>query len=169
MDISFFKKDLENGRVFIMLVGPPCSGKSEVAGFLNEEGDFVIVRPDDIRHELLIQKGADPSSSEVFKIIYEKLVSLLDDGYNIIYDATNCRSNYRIKIMNVIEGHADISICLVSMVGLLDCLKKNESVGGDVPSDVIERMYFTVHKYPPNIYEGYDAIFAFGKDDFLND
>ena len=160
-DIDIYSTRIEEGGVFIMLVGPPCSGKSQVVDQLNEYGDFAVIRPDDIRQDLVDTTSEDPSSNEVFKIVYTKMVDYLSEKKNVVYDATNCRTNYREKIMRIIHDYVNFAICLVSTKGLLDCLKENERNGSEVPSDVIERMYFTLHKYPPNIYEGYDAIFSF--------
>ena len=160
-DIDIYSTIIEEGGVFIMLVGPPCSGKSQVVDQLSEYRDFVVIRPDDIRQELANTNGEDPSSNEVFKIVYTRMVDYLSEKKNVIYDATNCRTNYRVKIMRIIHDYVNFAICFVSTKGLLDCLKENENNGSEVPPDVIERMYFTLHKYPPDIYEGYDAIFSF--------
>lgn len=154
---------LEKGKNFFMLVGPPGSGKSTMAKQLqdSEDANTIIVCPDDIREELSGDATDQSRNVEVFEKVYERLVMHLDSGFNVIYDATNCRSNYRFKILNTIKPHANKIVCLMSTTSIVECINRNSQRDRFVPERVIENMYFTLKKHPPTLFEGYDMIVAF--------
>ena len=164
MSIATYLPDdqIKLGSNFIILVGPPGSGKSSFAKEIADtDASWVIVSPDVIREEVNKDASDQSNSIEVFRIVYENLERYLDDGYNVIYDATNCRSIYRIKILNAIKKYANKIVCLVSSASMSDCLAQNNKRSRVVPEDVIERMYFTLKKHPPTLNEGYDIIARF--------
>lgn len=154
------QKDDEYGANLIILVGPPGSGKSVYANkFVNETNtEWIIISPDIIRGELTGDESDQSQNVRVFNRVYSDLVESLDQGFNVIYDATNCRSIHRHKILSAVKGHTNKVICIVFATAMSDCLANNKSRDRVVPEDVIERMYFTLKKHPPTIFEGYDAI-----------
>lgn len=159
MDLSFIKSyDLEHGGIFIIMVGPPGSGKTTVAKQLASEYDFVRVSPDEIRKELTGDTTDQTRNNEVFGVVYSELEELLESGKNVVYDATNCRGAYRYKILDVTRDLAYKIICICATTSIGECLDRNKERDRHVPEDVIERMYFTLKKHPPVIFEGYDMI-----------
>lgn len=146
-----------------MLIGPPGSGKSTLAKRIRtEQMNFEIVCPDDIREELTGDATNQDHNVEVFTKVYSRLSTYLNEGYNVIYDATNCRSTYRHKIIDVARKancKKVICICMTTPIG--DCLKRNHNRDRVVPEKVIENMYFSLRKHPPTIFEGYDMIVRF--------
>lgn len=163
MNLSFINTlDLMRGGNLIIMVGPPGSGKSTIADDICKKfKNFVIVSPDKIREEMTGDTSDQTQNDVVFGRVYGLLTSYLEDGYNVIYDATNCRSTYRYKIIDVCKSYAYKIICLMSTTPISECIKRNNSRNRHVPEDVIEKMYFNLRKHPPIIFEGYDLIVRF--------
>lgn len=143
-----------------MLVGPPGSGKSTLAEQIRtEQMNFEIVCPDDIRKELTGDASDQDHNTEVFTKVYGRISMCLNEGSNVIYDATNCRSTYRYKIIDVARKAGCkkiICICMTAPIG--ECLEWNRNRDRVVPEKVIENMYFALRKHPPTIFEGFDAV-----------
>ena len=161
MNLGLYKQEIFDGGILVMLVGPPGAGKSTIAeNIKNEYMNFEIVCPDKVRKEVTGDANDQSRNVEVFGKVYNKLIELLADGSNVIYDATNCRSTYRHKILDVCKDSFKKVICIVVTTPIGDCLERNRTrYEKTVPEDVIENMYFTLKKHPPTIFEGYDAIF----------
>lgn len=154
----FSQQDLNSGGILLMLVGPPGSGKSTFANELKQAENWVVISPDDIRDELIDGEYDKTHNVMIFSRVYSELVENLDKGFNVVYDATNCRNVYRHKILDVVSGHTNKIVCVVFTTSISDCLRHNAQRDRNVPENVIERMYFTLKKHPPTIFEGYDAI-----------
>lgn len=163
MDLSFLKiLDLEHGGNLIIMVGPPGAGKTTIAEEIVDKFDnFVIVSPDRIREEITGDMNNQSQNEVVFSRVYGQLSAYLEDGRNVVYDATNCRSAYRYKIIDACKTSAYKIICLVSTTPIAKCIKRNDERNRIIPEDVIEKMYFNLKKHPPIIFEGYDLIARF--------
>ena len=163
MDFGFINMlDLIHGGNLIIMVGPPGAGKSTIAEQIcNDFDNFVIVSPDKIREEITGDMSDQSQNDIVFSKVYGQLIDYLEKGYNVIYDATNCRSTYRRKIIDVCKNYTYKIICLMSITPISDCIRRNDIRNRNVPEDVIERMYFNLRKHPPVIFEGYDLIARF--------
>lgn len=163
MDFAYLNDGYSaNGGTLIMLAGPPGSGKTTVAHKIVDTLDnYVIVSPDDIREDMFGSGYNQTQNDSVFNKVYSDLIKNLDAGYNVVYDATNCRSNYRTKIIDICRDHTYRMICLISSKSLSQCVKQNESRNNSVPEVMVESMYFTLRKHPPTIFEGFDLIGKF--------
>ncbi len=163
MDFSFINSlDLEHGGNLIIMVGPPGAGKTTIAKEIVDKFDnFVIVSPDKIREEITGDMTDQSQNELVFGRVYGQLSAYLEDGQNVVYDATNCRSTYRYKIIDVCKNYAYKIVCLMSTTPIAECIRRNSERHRTVPGDVIEKMYFNLRKHPPIIFEGYDLIARF--------
>ena len=163
MDLSFLNiLDLEHGGNLIIMVGPPGAGKTTIAEEIVDKFDnFVIVSPDRIREEITGDMNNQSQNEVVFSRVYGQLSAYLEDGRNVVYDATNCRSSYRYKIIDACKTYAYKIICLMSTTPITQCIRRNDERNRMIPEDVIEKMYFNLKKHPPIIFEGYDLIARF--------
>lgn len=163
MNFSFLKDEYTNaGGNLIIMCGPPACGKTTIALNLKEEiPNSIIISPDNIREELTGDMTNQSFNVEVFNTVYARIKDALKNGYNVIYDATNCRNTHRYKIIDTCREYTYRIICLMSVVPLETCFENNRKRNRVVPSEVIERMYFTLKKHPPTIFEGFDLIVRF--------
>ena len=161
MQFGLTNKELFDGGILIVLVGPPGSGKSTIAKSIKEQYmNFEIICPDDIRKEITGDPKDQTKNTEVFNKVYSRLSYFLNEGYNVVYDATNCRSPYRYRVLDACKNTAKKVICIMVTTPIRECLERNRTrCENHVPEDVIENMYFSLKKHPPTIFEGYDAIF----------
>jgi len=150
-------KTFPNGTL-IILCGPPGSGKSTYASHLQHCYYCPVVCPDDIRQELTGDASDQTHNTEVFDTVYKRLIYYLQCGYSVVYDATNCRPNYRTKILSVVKDLAKKVVCIIFTTPIAECIKRNAERDRKVPDSVIEKMYLGLRNHPPTIYEGYDVI-----------
>lgn len=158
-------KEIFEGGNLVMLVGPPGSGKSTLANKLKKTiMNFEIISPDDIREELVGDRSDQDHNTEVFSKVYSRMSHFLSNGYNVIYDATNCRSSYRAKILKVVGDTAKKKICIVMTTPISTCLEQNNERDCVVPENIVENMYFTLKKHSPSIFEGFDVVMRYNND-----
>lgn len=158
----FDKEELNQGSIFIMMCGAPGSGKTTAAKTLSESSDmWTIVATDAIREELFNDRYNQEDNKQVYSTAYNRIVTGLKNGDNIIYDATNCNKHYRKKILKFAIPYANKIICYASASSLRECLERNAKRDFVVPEEAIERMYISLRKYPPSLYEGFDMIARF--------
>lgn len=156
--------------IVYFMIGVPGSGKSTLAKTL----DGITVSSDEIRKEYfgsadpgkctgLLDKWVDqyPNAKNmsvngfVFKIMKERTNSLLQKGYNVVYDATNTTVPHRKETVQELRDKATVIACYMD-TPLDVCLQRNRVRERVVPDDVLYRMarYLKV----PSKEEGFDEI-----------
>jgi predicted kinase len=115
-----------------MLCGLPASGKSHYALDLqrimsNETNEkAVIVSSDNIRKELYGDENIQGNPEEVFKLVHERILSSLDNGLNVIYDATNLKRKYRLGILNKLPKFVKTE-CHIIWKPIYQCIKDDSN------------------------------------------
>lgn len=151
---------MKQKRLYLMC-GIPGSGKSTVAENHVKNNDNVIwVSRDKIRFSLL-KEGEDYFSheKEVLDLFFSSIQKYLDDGYDVIADATHLNSESRhntLAMLNLKDVELNV-ICLD--VPLKVAMKRNDKRTGlsRVPQSEVRRMYY--RKEAPTYAEGWEHIY----------
>ena len=141
---------------FIMLVGLPGSGKSSVAQKLSITENAVIHSSDTLREELFGDVNECNRNDELFNELHHRIKSDLQEGKNIIYDATNINYKKRKAFLDGLKKFDVHKQCVLVATPYEKCLSQNTSRERQVPEYVTKRMYMNI--YIPQYYEGWDSI-----------
>ena len=146
---------------FYMLCGLPASGKSHYALDLqrimsNETNEkAVIVSSDNIRKELYGDENIQGNPEEVFNLVHERILQSLNNGVNVIYDATNLKRKYRLEILNKFPKFIKTE-CHIVWKPIYQCIKDDSNRERSVGEKVINKM---VQGFEMPFYdEGFDII-----------
>ena len=149
---------------FVMLVGLPGCGKSTVANqFLSTHNEYVWLSSDRLREELWGDEEDQQNPGEVFNAMNNRAVAALNEGYSVIYDATNLNSKKRKAtlaeiIRRVNPAKSDFTAtCYVVTCSITECKQRQNLRSRKVPDEVIDRMARQFQT--PNYGEGWDKIF----------
>ena len=148
-----------------MLIGISGCGKSTMARKLNVmgEGKVGIVSSDDIREELYGDASVQNNPKKVFEIVHKRIKGLLDEGYDVVFDATNLtkknsKSFFSFLDKENLRDKVDVIGCVCN-VDIETCVKRQALRARKVPKEVIERQSLQYEK--PEISEGFYAIADF--------
>lgn len=126
---------------FLMLIGLPGSGKTTYArSLLQTNEDWVHLSSDEITHRNRLP-GESVDYQNTFEEMYQQSAFHLENGTNVIYDATNLASKRRKSILNRIEKFDPETEAIVFLTPY-EMLKKRNSRREDadrVPDSIIER------------------------------
>lgn len=130
---------------FYMLCGLPASGKSHYALdlqriMLNETNEKVaIVSSDNIRKELYGDENIQGNPEDVFNLVHERILQSLDNGVNVIYDATNLKRKYRLAILNKLPKFVKTE-CHIVWKPIYQCIEDDLNRDRSVGKEVIDKM-----------------------------
>lgn len=85
-----------------MLVGIPASGKSTYAKELARNLNIPIVSSDEMRN-----LHPDVQEKDIWPLIYNECIRLVENGQDFIYDATNITPKVRTNFKNIIKEHTN--------------------------------------------------------------
>lgn len=106
----------------IVLVGLPGCGKSTKAKELEKQG-YIIHSSDAIKNELNLHNKDDISN--VYNILYDRIISDMKLGKNIVYDSTNLTVKRRKDFLNKIKNFNYNKICYTFIVPIDICKERN--------------------------------------------
>ena len=158
----------EGTRIVYMMIAPPGAGKSTIARQYVSQGAVCICR-DDIR--AMLNGGTYDFrlelESNVKQVADVTLQIILDNGFDVILDETNCDKKHRKDSIDYIH-HVDPSVVIVAVQLEFDteeCIRRREAdpkgLDSKVWREVIER-FATIYE-PATIDEGFFAIHTIGK------
>ena len=147
---------------FFMLVGVPGSGKSFQAQKLTELWrNSKIVSSDEIRGEIYGDENCQADPGRVFSIMHERALSYLDQGYDVIYDATNIQRKHRKEIIDKIPAHVS-KTCYICWAPISVCIERDAKRERTVGKEVIDKM---LSRFEAPFYdEGFNEIWLLGMD-----
>ena len=132
------------------MCGLPGAGKST---FAENHKECIIVSSDAIRKELYGDASIQGDGKRVFSIVDKRVKEALENGFDVIYDATNLKASTRKSIINKFDAE---HICVFVNTPKEECMKRNENRERVVPMPVMERMF--IQLTPPTVEEGFLKI-----------
>jgi predicted kinase len=155
-----------------ILIGLPGSGKSTLAArMLAQQPRYRIVSTDEIRQELYGNSATQGHWPDIEMQVLVQIKAALQNGYPVIYDATNFKHTHRMDLLqkllqfgNVSWGNASWIACYLQ-TPLAQCKERNRQRDRQVPEPIIETMAHSLATHPPSVAEGFSNIYCI-EDDF---
>jgi predicted kinase len=142
----------------IIGIGLPGSGKTTKLKALSNRKNMVYISADEVRYELTGDESDQTMNKEVWELIYIRIDNALLDNCDVIIDATNCRYEDRINLLEYCSIHATMIIGNYFEANVETCKKRNSSRQRVVPDYAIDRMAKWLKDNPPVKEEGYDLF-----------
>ncbi len=136
-----------------ILVGLPGSGKST---FAKELDGAVHISSDEIRACLYGSEEIQNDPSRVFAFMDSATRDCLEDGRDVIYDATSLTEAIRVKTINKFKDLASEIICVQMSTPLSECLRRNARRSRIVPEDKLLKMAESFET--PTVWEGFNKL-----------
>ena len=141
---------------YICLVGLPASGKSTIAEKIAKNENAIIHSSDNLREELFGDVNDVKNNQKLFQELHRRIKTDLQNGLNVIYDATNINYKKRKEFLREIKNINCFKKCVLVATPYEQCLEQNQLRERKVPEYVINRMYKSI--FIPQYYEGWDDI-----------
>lgn len=129
-----------NRPKLILLCGIPGSGKTFYAEKIKDSYSYIVhLSSDAIRKELYGDESIQGNPSEVFSLMQNRAIEFLNNGYDVIYDATNITRKDRASIIAKCPKVAHIE-CHIVWAPIEICIERDASRKRTVGKEVIDRM-----------------------------
>lgn len=139
----------------IILCGIPGSGKTTYAQNYIKEHGGIHLSSDLIRKELYGDESIQGNPQEVFSLMQKRAIDTLNDGHDIVYDATNITRKDRSGIISLCPKFVQIE-CHIVWAPIAACIERDASRERTVGKAVIDKMLKRFQ--PPFVDEGIDEI-----------
>lgn len=139
---------------FVMMVGIPGSGKDYYIDMMLPE--YNVHSSDRIREEWYGDENIQGDNNKIFRELHNRIINDLNNGYDVVYNATNINCKKRVSFLNQIKNIPCEKECIIVATPYIQCVAQNASRKRFVPPDVIQRMYYSWNM--PNYFEGWDKI-----------
>lgn len=148
--------------------GLPGCGKSTYANSLVEYGNNVyIASSDNLREELYGDINDQLHNAEVFQELYKRASYHLENGTDVIIDATNTTIKSRRNIFNSgIDFNKHEAICVIFDTPFEECVRRDSLRARNVGKEVIEKFYKSYQI--PFMEEGWTNIIFIGETEENN-
>ena len=138
-----------------MIAGLPGSGKTVLSKRIVSENDFKYISSDEYRLKLFKNEIAQANNDILFSKINEDIVDFLNNGKNVLYDATSLLSEHRIKILSLLPACEKVIFYITTDVE--ECIKYDAERKRSVGEDLIYE--FSRLAQSPSFNEGWDKIY----------
>lgn len=154
-----------NRPKLILLVGVPGVGKSTYAKqYIPDYPKQVVhLSSDSIRAELYGDESTQGNPAEVFSLMQKRAIEALNNGNDVIYDATNITRRDRASIIDICPKFAKIEAHII-WAPINTCIERDAKRERTVGKAVIDKMLKRFHA--PYYDEGIDEIKIIRPDDF---
>lgn len=129
-----------NRPKLILLCGIPGAGKTHYAkNYITLQSNTVHLSSDAIRKELYGAENIQGNTGEVFTLMQKRAVEALNNGNDVLYDATNITRKDRSGIIGICPKFAKIE-CYIIWAPIEECIKRDAERARTVGKEVIDRM-----------------------------
>lgn len=129
-----------NRSTLIICVGIPGSGKTTYAKeYINSNSNTIHLSSDSIRAELYGNESTQGNPADVFSLMQKRAIEALNNGQNVIYDATNITRKDRQGIISVCPKFAKIEAHII-WAPIETCVERDLKRERTVGKEVIDRM-----------------------------
>jgi predicted kinase len=144
-----------------ILIGLPGSGKSTFAArMLAQQPRYNIVSTDEIRQKLYGNSATQGHWPDIEMQVLVQIKAALQNGYPVIYDATNFKHTHRIDLLQKLSHFSNVSwIACYLQTPLEQCKERNRQRDRQVPEPIIETMAHSLVTHPPLMAEGFANIY----------
>ena len=148
----------------ILLTGIPGSGKTTYAEeYVKSHYNTKHLSSDLIRKELYGDESTQGDPAEVFSLMQKRAIDALNDGKNVVYDATNITRKDRACIINVCPKFVVIE-CHIIWAPIEVCIERDSNRERTVGKEVVDKM---LKRFQAPYYdEGIDVIQIVRPDGF---
>ena len=161
-----FEADTYTKPTLTVLVGLPGSGKSTFAKQRIEDNPRAVwLSSDAIRERLYGDPGCQKDPHKVFDIMQEEAITALNNGFDVIYDATSVTRKSRRGILEKVPKHVRKE-CVIVWAPLDICIARDEDRERTVGFEVINKM---LRRFEAPFYdEGFDSIKVYLSAVYMN-
>lgn len=129
-----------NRPKLVLLVGPPGCGKSTYATkYIEENINTIHLSSDGIRKELWGDEAIQGDNSEVFSLMQSRAIEALNNGQNVVYDATNMTRKDRSYMIELCPKFVQIEAHII-WAPIETCIERDAARERTVGKEVIDRM-----------------------------
>jgi predicted kinase len=139
-----------------LLVGLPASGKSTYARERLANDSTIILSSDELRKELLGDENCQENNEFVFKTLYKRAKENLQNGKNVVIDATNINLKARRSALSQFEKMPIRREAIVFATPFELCIERDKERSRTVGEAVIKKFLYRFEI--PMKYEGFDVI-----------
>ena len=139
-----------------VLVGLPASGKSTYAKEKLKSEETIVLSSDELRKELLGNESDQTNNEIVFRTLYARAREYLQNGKNVVIDATNINIKARRGLLSNFAKMPIERIAIVFAAPFEICIERDKSRERTVGEEVIKKFLYRFEI--PMEYEGFDKI-----------
>lgn len=146
-----------------LLIGPPASGKTTLAGVLAGLTGAQVLSTDRLRRELFGDAAVQGPWRDIEGLLHQRIRELVADGVPVIVDATHARRPWRLAITQALALPAPVEwIGWWLYTSLATCLEWNHTRARLVPEPVIREMAAALADpvFGPSRAEGFASVVA---------